>query len=901
MKIVLFLSLVLVPSLAFADRLGSINSNTHVALSTQVVTGGNTNYIQVRETLQAGATFHVAKGTIEGDASLLSDGLLTVKTSASGTPLWLEHTGAASASNYLDWYWVLKGGFGLGELFGQIRVTSADVTPGFSDSDMDFFIKRQGSTTNILRLANDVEGTGTGVGLVKDADLFFRGDTSLQERTQYSFESQWNDSTDATRKARIYQYVWDTDKRLAWTIEADGSNAIAALGGGDPNPGMTLYIEGPSTAYVPVVVTGPRNWDGPALQVLDGNSVVVGSITLGGLIGGRKLVLKSTFTAAPNIFEVLNQSDVVQASMTATGQLTVSTTTIFGSLTIGNQSNKPGTLTIKNASDDLVTIDNTDNGTIRLNATGPHGQSLSIQGRNPTTGDSGFVASAGFSVGVANSTKIMSFQNDTNGLKIKESLGEGLSIFFEPKSSTSYGLAIRGLASQVFPLMQLRGISSTSSDRTQAEIDTAFVDSTDSTRKSRLILRAFDTSGRDAFKTQADGTVAITAIGGANPISSVTFSVPITSNTYVGMVIKSTTNQLAPLLQTRDVNDIVTSSVSSRGDHYLGAGATIYFNSDGTLYKITRDGNNLKLWGGNTSGCVAIDAVGSGNFTPCISGFQDLGTDSLRWRNLKADNWTAANGSVQFPSINFVNNTGMGFWSPANSQVGLSLGNVRTIDWVHTSGTADKQTHFYSATNIQDRPAAVMLHGFSDTTDATRKGRVTWQVVDTSSRTFMQTDTDGTAPYTQFFGSTTFTSSVTINGPLIQAGTGGTSGQVLTSNGVNVAPTWQAAGGGFASLTATQTWSGANTYLSTSSFKGSVYVSSGTNGISGTIVLAGPITVSTNKITADSFVLLTRFGSSGTNGHLNYSNVVPGVSFDITSSAPLDTSTIKWLIVNQTP
>lgn len=689
--------------------MGSAIFNPGAEVSSTTLPSGSTQYIQ--NTLTPSTTnqmFNVARGVFTGIDALGAPVVASIESN--GIMEAFDHMGSPSITNYLDNTWNFQGDAG-SATFARWRVSSKDTTAGFEDSDVDFFIRRNGQELNILRLANDVEGTGASVAYPDDSDLFFRADTSLgTERTQFSFEPLFLDSTDAVRRARAYWYVWDTDKRKAITVDADGSNSIMSIGGSDPVSGVTLYVVGPSTSYVPFVVSGPRNNNGPATQVWDGNGNVVSSVTLAGFMAGRNLVLQSSHTAAGNILEILSSAGVVRASMTADGRLNVATTTVMGRVTIGDGVGKDGTLVVKNQSDDLVTIDNTNNGTLRINATGPHGQSLDIQGRNPTSGDSGFSASGGFSIAVGAGAKALSFQSDTAGVKIKEFLAEGGSIFFEPKSSTSYGFGVRGLASQVFPLMQLRGISSTSADRTQAEIDTAFVDSTDSTRKSRLILRAFDTAARDAFKTQADGTVAITSIGGPNPISTVTFSVPIASNTYMGVVIKSTTNQTGNVLEFWDVNNVVKSSFSA-------------------------DGN---LW---------ISTI-----------------------NVKAIVWN--NGTVQVSSPSASSGGGSGY--------------------------------------------------------AVEPATVTFQL----------------------------------------------------NKGVTAST---------------------GTFTSTVTFQSSIYVSSGSSGISGQVTLAGPITVLTNKITADSFVLLTRFGSSGTNGHLNYSNVVPGVSFDITSNNPLDTSTIKWLIINHTP
>lgn len=81
MKKILF-GIMCLPSLVFADRLGSLNPNSQVALSTQVISG-NTNYIQNQLTNPAPqtATFYVTSGTVQGNlyaGSATVRGLLSV-------------------------------------------------------------------------------------------------------------------------------------------------------------------------------------------------------------------------------------------------------------------------------------------------------------------------------------------------------------------------------------------------------------------------------------------------------------------------------------------------------------------------------------------------------------------------------------------------------------------------------------------------------------------------------------------------------------------------------------------------------------------------------------------------------------------------------------------------------
>lgn len=58
------------------------------------------------------------------------------------------------------------------------------------------------------------------------------------------------------------------------------------------------------------------------------------------------------------------------------------------------------------------------------------------------------------------------------------------------------------------------GISSTSTFRKRADITDSWIDSTDATRKARRVFNVWDTSAREAIRTDADGTNAISAVGG---------------------------------------------------------------------------------------------------------------------------------------------------------------------------------------------------------------------------------------------------------------------------------------------------------------------------------------------------------------------------------------------------
>lgn len=89
---------------------------------------------------------------VSTDASGLSEGIIATKSSANGVHWWMEHTGAASTGNAMDWDWVFKGGLGIPELFGNLEVNSSGVGLGASEGKMDFSVKKAGGLTNVLSL-----------------------------------------------------------------------------------------------------------------------------------------------------------------------------------------------------------------------------------------------------------------------------------------------------------------------------------------------------------------------------------------------------------------------------------------------------------------------------------------------------------------------------------------------------------------------------------------------------------------------------------------------------------------------------------------------------------------------------------------------------------------------------
>lgn len=109
MKKLLFI-LAMLPTMAFADRLGSLRSNADVALTTQTV--------QNRSSLQSGATFYVSSGTVANSLSVVSmlgvgvapasgQAIKAVSSATSGTSIAVNGTangvGATNAYGLYGW------------------------------------------------------------------------------------------------------------------------------------------------------------------------------------------------------------------------------------------------------------------------------------------------------------------------------------------------------------------------------------------------------------------------------------------------------------------------------------------------------------------------------------------------------------------------------------------------------------------------------------------------------------------------------------------------------------------------------------------------------------------------------------------------------------------------------
>ena len=124
------------------------------------------------------------------------------------------------------------------------------------------------------------------------------------------------------------------------------------------------------------------------------------------------------------------------------------------------------------------------------------------------------------------------------------------------------------------------------------------------------------------------------------------------------------------------------------------------------------------------------------------------------------------------------------------------------------------------------------------------------------------------------------------------------SGSITVAGGSNLT---SSATGSTVTIDLDSSVSGLTSLSSTTVSAGKVNVTAGANAAIGQAVLvAGTKTVSTNKVTTNSiiFVTVATLGTVTAPQAMLVSNIVNGVSFDITSADGTDTSTVNWLIIN---
>jgi hypothetical protein len=94
----------------------------------------------------------------------------------------------------------------------------------------------------------------------------------------------------------------------------------------------------------------------------------------------------------------------------------------------------------------------------------------------------------------------------------------------QPGQASDTPMILKGYTSQTAPLLQLRGISSTSTDRPLADVDAVFAVSTDASYKGRGVLRAWDFNAttRECVRWESTGTAAAVGFLGATASAQLT-------------------------------------------------------------------------------------------------------------------------------------------------------------------------------------------------------------------------------------------------------------------------------------------------------------------------------------------------------------------------------------------
>lgn len=153
-----------------------------------------------------------------------------------------------------------------------------------------------------------------------------------------------------------------------------------------------------------------------------------------------------------------------------------------------------------------------------------------------------------YSTGSAIQTSTSTLILRISGMEYQFGTGGSLNINGFPLIlTTQFGnttpLVVQGRSGQTAALVRLQGITSTSTARDQAHIDTEWADSTDATRKGRLKLSAADTAAREGIRIEAGGGSALIGFYGAAAVAKPT----VTGSRGGNAALASLLTQLASL------------------------------------------------------------------------------------------------------------------------------------------------------------------------------------------------------------------------------------------------------------------------------------------------------------------------------------------------------------------
>jgi hypothetical protein len=212
--------LLLLPSTALADRLGGLKAGANVALSTQVVTGGNTNYIQNTNSPQS-ANFNVSSGTVAGAMDIGADAnanslYLTGPFNFTGAEL--KNTRNFSTSNATAMHFLFKKPSGSYDYWADIYVQTSSGTVGDEYGKIVWEVMSGGSISEAFSVEGDAAGERH-LNIPPDSTLrFYSGDSS----------GNYHDYQAPTYGGSPYAFTLPASDGLSGQfLKTDGSGALS--------------------------------------------------------------------------------------------------------------------------------------------------------------------------------------------------------------------------------------------------------------------------------------------------------------------------------------------------------------------------------------------------------------------------------------------------------------------------------------------------------------------------------------------------------------------------------------------------------------------------------------------------------------------------------------------------
>jgi hypothetical protein len=340
------------------------------------------------------------------------------------------------------------------------------------------------------------------------------------------------------------------------------------------------------------------------------------------------------------------------------------------------------------------------------------------------------------------------------------------------------------------------------------------------------------------------------------------------SNTWTAnqTFVSSVTVSSAVLLGSAGYTVTISSNLS------INNGGTFYQNgavSLGTSGQAVTISSNVTL-GGATS-LTNIPALGASQFVK-TDGSKNLTSGTLAVGDMSAllassNTWTANQTFVSSVTVSSAVLLGSaGYTVTISSNLSINNGGTFYQGGAVTLGTSGKAVTISSnvtlggATSLTNVPALtasqfVKTDGSKNLTSGTLAAGDMSALL-ASSNTWTGGNT--------YVSSTTFNGAVLVSTTVILQGSTGINGQVFTSGGPNAQAFWSTLTG--ASLTSTQTWTGGNTYVSSSTFNGTVVISTNVAMNNGTL------TMTNSSIAISSGVLGSSIYQNGSSCNINWAN-----------------------------